>query len=487
MGIVQEQAAWRGNIYLADWVRGEGSALTVIEPATGETLETVGQASPEQVDTAIELASEAQVRWAAEPALVRAAVIRRAAALMEQRKQTFVEWLVRESGSIGPKAEYEFAGALGEIHEASALPTQPEGLLLPAGAPGRMSIARRVPVGVVGVITPWNLPLAIALRALAPAIALGNAVVLKPDPKTPVIGGLLLAQLFEDAGLPKGVLSVVPGAAQIGAALVQHPKVNMICFTGSTAVGRTIGRIAGESLKKVSLELGGNNALIVLDDADLDSAASAGAFGSFLHQGQICVAAGRHLVHRSVAVEYAQKLAQRAKNLPVGDPFRQQVALGPIISQDQLNKIDKLVSESVAAGAELLAGGTYAGLFYQPTVLTNVKRDMPVYLQEVFGPVAPITVFDDDEEAVSIANETEYGLAAAVLSKSAARALSISRRLKAGMVHINDQTVVYEPHAPFGGMKSSGNGSRYGSPSSHEEFTAIQWLTVHDAPPSYPF
>ncbi|AOH87222.1 benzaldehyde dehydrogenase (plasmid) [Sphingomonas panacis] len=480
-------AAWHERIYVGgSWEAGAGGVVDVREPATGDAIATVGMAGPADVDVAVAAAVKAQVAWAETPATERARVLRTAGTLLEERKEEFIEWLVRESGSTRFKAGFEVA-SLAELYEAAALPTQPEGMVLPSGSAVRMSFARRVPVGVVGVITPWNFPLAMALRAAAPALALGNAVVLKPDPKTPVSGGMLLVGLFEEAGLPPGLFSVLPGGGDVGEALVGHPDVGMISFTGSTAVGRAIGRTAGGMLKKVSLELGGNNALIVLEDADLDKASAAGAFGSFFHQGQVCIASGRHFVHRKIADQYIERLAARANNIVVGDPFRQDVGIGPIISAPQLAKIDRLVQESVGAGASLAAGGTHDGPFYRPTVLAGVTSGMSAFTNEIFGPVAPVTVFDDEDEAVALANDTEYGLSAAVISRSPMRALAVGRRLKSGMVHINDQTAIYEVHAPFGGVKSSGNGARHGSLTNHEEYTVLQWVTINDEPPAYPF
>ncbi|TDC47529.1 aldehyde dehydrogenase family protein, partial [Micromonospora sp. KC207] len=363
---------------------------------------------------------------------------------------------------------------------------QPYGELLatPAGA---RSIARRIPLGVVGVITPWNFPLILAMRAVAPALALGNTVVLKPDVDTPVSGGLLIARLLELAGLPDGVLHVLPGDADEGTALVDDPDVAMIAFTGSTAVGRSIGERTGRALKRAALELGGNNALIVLDDADLDAAASAGAFGAFFHQGQICMAAGRHIVVESVADEYLDRLARRADKLRVGDPAGGDVDLGPLVNQGQLDRVRRIVGESIRAGATVRAGGTHDGLFYRPTVLAGVTASMPAFTEEIFGPVAPVVVVRDDAEAVAVANDTAYGLVAAVHSGSPARGAALADRLRTGIVHVNDQTVYDDAYVPFGGRGASGNGARYGATHSWDEFTQWQWLTVRDSPPPYPF
>src|SRR6266699_1835454 len=265
--------------------------------------------------------------------------------------------------------------------------------------------------------------------------ALGNAVLLKPDVQTPVSGGALIAQLFEVAGLPPGVLHILPGDAETGEALVLDRNVNMISFTGSTAAGRRVGELAGRGLKRVSLELGGNNAYIVLDDADVEKAVAAGAFGSYFFQGQICFTAGRHLVHERAADRYIELLKARTRDLRVGDPFRDQVDLGPMINERQAARVERIVQESVAAGAILAVGGRREGLFFEPTVMTAVTPEMPVFKEEIFGPVAPVTVFHSDDEAVELANMTEYGLVASVHSASPTRALRTANHLHTAMVH----------------------------------------------------
>jgi benzaldehyde dehydrogenase (NAD) len=289
------------------------------------------------------------------------------------------------------------------------------------------------------------------------------------------------------AGLPAGVLHVLPGDAEPGAALAESPDVAMVSFTGSTAVGRLVGEAAGRTLKRVSLELGGNNALIVLDDADIDVASSAGAWGAFLHQGQVCMTAGRHIVLESVAQEYLDRLAKRAENLPVGNPATEQVALGPLINERQLANVDRIVTETVAAGASVRAGGTHEQLYYRPTVLADVTPSMPAFREEIFGPVAPVVVVKDVDEAVRTANATEYGLVAAIQTGSMERGLEIAERLNTGIVHVNDQTLNNDAYAPFGGTGASGNGSRFGSQSSWEEFTQWQWVTARPQAHGFPF
>jgi benzaldehyde dehydrogenase (NAD) len=318
-------------------------------------------------------------------------------------------------------------------------------------------------------------------------LALGHAVILKPDVHTAVSGGVLIGRLFEEAGLPAGVLHVLPGGAEAGSALTLDPNVAMISFTGSTAVGREVGAAAGRTLKRVSLELGGNNALIVLDDADIDVAASAGAWSAFLHQGQICMTAGRHIVLESVADEYLDRLAAKAAGLPVGDPHTDQVALGPLISERQLANVDRIVTSTVAAGAELRAGGTHDRLFYAPTVLSGVTQSMPAFREEIFGPVAPVIVVKDDAEAIAVANDSEYGLVAAVQTGSRDRGRAIADQLDTGIVHVNDQTLNNDAYAPFGGTGASGNGARFGTQSSWDEFTQWRWVTIRDQAHGFPF
>ncbi|MEQ7009169.1 benzaldehyde dehydrogenase [Actinopolymorpha sp. B17G11] len=482
-----DDSTWSGRIFSSGWVTAEGGAAPVVEPATGEELGQVGRADAGDVATACARAAEAQRAWAATGFQERAAVLRRAGALWDQHKEEIQGWIIRETGSIPPKAELETHIATQESYEASTLPSRALGEIIPSEQP-RLSMVRRLPAGVVGVIAPFNAPLILGIRSVAPALALGNAVVLKPDPRTAVSGGVTIARIFQEAGLPDGVLHVLPGGGDAGQALITDPRVRVVSFTGSTAVGRKVADVAGRHLKRVHLELGGNSALIVLDDADLDLAASAGAFGSFLHQGQICMTTGRHLVHERIATDYTERLVQKANHLPVGNPAVDQVALGPIIDTSQRNKIHSLVTSSIGAGATLAAGGTYEGLFYRPTVLSHVTRETPAWAQEVFGPVAPVTAFGDLDEAVALAGDTEYGLSLGILSRDVMKAIALAERIPSGIVHINDQTVSDEAVAPFGGVAASGTGARFGGAAANiEAFTETQWLTVQGDISPYPF
>jgi benzaldehyde dehydrogenase (NAD) len=479
--------SWQGTVFSDGWAKPDGGDAAVIAPATGEEIGRIGIAGPSDVARAAQSAAAAQEKWAATPYTERAKVLRRAGHLWDVHAAEVGDWLVREAGSIPAKSGVETSTAAQECYEAAALASHSLGEIIPSAQP-RLSLARRLPVGVVGVIAPFNFPLILSIRSVAPALALGNAVILKPDPRTAVSGGVALARIFAEAGLPDGVLHVLPGGVDAGEALVTDPRVPVISFTGSTAAGRRVGELAARHLKRAHLELGGNSALIVLDDADLALAASAGAWGSFLHQGQICMTTGRHLVHESVAAQYTELLADKANHLPVGDPATEQVALGPVIDEKQRDKVHSLVTSSIRMGARLAAGGKYEGLFYRPTVLAGVTPEMPAYAQEVFGPVAPVITFSHVDQAVALARDTEYGLSLGILSADVSRALAIADRVPSGLVHINDQTVSDEAVAPFGGVGASGTGSRFGGPAANiEAFTETQWLTIQGSITPYPF
>jgi len=480
-------AQWNRKLFLGSWVPGRGELVSVTEPATGNQLGMLATGTKDDIDDAARIAKRAQVGWAAMPFDQRAAIMRRVARSLEDNATTINQWNIRECGSTAPKAEWELQACIEQAHMAAALPMQATGDIFPSAMPGRRNYWKRIPIGVVGVISPWNFPILLSLRSVLPALAMGNSVILKPDIQSAVCGGLLLAELFAAAGIPEGVFQVLPGAAETGDALVRHPDVKMISFTGSTPVGRQIGEICGRNLKKVSLELGGNNAIVVLDDADLESAASCAAWGSFLHQGQICMQTGRHLVQRSVAERYAELLAGRAAKLVVGNPASEQVHIGPLINDRQAKNVEDIVNRSIELGARLLTGGKADSRFYPATVLTDVTPDMPAWREEIFGPVAPITVFDTEEEAVALVNSSEYGLAAAVHSRSESRGLKVATQLCSGMLHINDQTVNNEFQVPFGGMGASGNGSRFGGPANVDEFTQTQWISVMGPGMQYPF
>ncbi|GAA4198531.1 benzaldehyde dehydrogenase [Streptosporangium oxazolinicum] len=452
------------------------------DKATGETLGEVPVSTVADVDATIARSAKAQPAWAALPYTERAAALRRAAGRLEARAATARDLIVRETGCVPGKADYEIGAAIGELHEAAALAARPVGELLPSNHVGRVSLAERLPLGVVAAITPWNFPLILGMRVVAPALALGNTVVLKPSPETPLSGGSLPAELFDGE-----VFQVVQGGPEVGERLVTHPETAMVHFTGSTKVGRAIAAQAGGLLKKVSLELGGNNALVVLEDADLEQAAMIGAWSSFHYQGQTCITAGRHIVHTGVADAYVAELTRRAAAIQVGDPHTAAVGLGPMINEAQWRRASDLLAGAVAGGATVLTGGPAEAPFFRPAVVTSVTGDMALWREEIFAPVAPVIVVDSDEEAVRLVNDTKYGLVNSVVTADLRRGLSVARRLRGGMVHVNDATPQDEALAPFGGIGQSGLGGRSGGDSNLEEFTTRRWLTTTDLPVRYPY
>lgn len=480
-----DPSVWGGKVYTDGWTEGSAGTVDILEPATGSVLGQAGMASADDVFAAATRAAKAQKQWAAKRPEERAAVLRRAGQVFEDHVDELNTWIQRETGAIAGKAAMETHVAANECFDSAALPHHPAGEVLTSDEP-HWSFARRVPAGVVAVISPFNFPLILSIRSVAPALALGNAVILKPDPRTPVAGGVMIMRAFEEAGLPAGVLQLLPGGAETGAALSEAPEVRIVSFTGSTAAGRKVGEACGRNLKRAHLELGGNNALVVLPGADVAAAASAGAFGAFMHQGQVCMTSGRHLVHESIKDEYISALREKAEHLPVGDPTGQ-VALGPIIDEKQRDNIDRIVRGAKDAGATIEAGGTYENLFYAPTVISGIGQDNPAWAEEIFGPVAPVMSFATVDEAAEIINANEYGLSLGILG-DVGEAMKLADLVDAGKVHINEQTVADESNAPMGGVKASGTGARFGGYTANiEAFTEVQWVTMRPDIAPYPF
>ena len=464
-----------------------GEYFDISEPATGRIFGTVRGASIEETKKIISSCKHAQPDWAATTLEYRAAILRRFAQALGHHCEMIHAWNARECGSIRPKSEWELQACIEQAYTAANLAQAPNGELYPSTMPGRKNMRVKVPVGLVGVIAPWNFPLLLSLRAILPALALGNTVVLKPDPQSFFTGGVIISELMAEAGLPENVLRLIPGGAEPGQTIVKHPDTGMIAFTGSTAVGRAIAQQCAGTFKKTSLELGGNNAFIVMADADIESASSCAAWGSFLHQGQICMQSGRHIVHESIADKYVEALAARANQLVTGNPFTEQCHLGPLINAQQAEKVRTLIEESVAMGAEIVTGGTIDTQLVSPTVLKNVSSDMPVFQQEIFGPVAPVVTFKTEQEAIALANDTALGLSASIHTTDSARGEYLATFINAGMVHINDQTVNNEYHILFGGLKDSGDSGRIGGPVNLDEFTHTKWISVMDQGIQYPF
>jgi betaine-aldehyde dehydrogenase len=461
-----DPARWQGRVYSPAWASAQGGTADVVEPATGATLASVGLASPADMAAACQGAAVAQPAWAALPPRERAAVLRRAGDLFTQHFDELAMFIARETGGILPKAQHELREAATLCHLAAGLVLQPQGLALPT-APGRLNLARRVPHGVVGVISPFNFPLILSLRAVAPALAAGNAVVLKPDPQTPVSGGFIIARVFQEAGLPPGVLHVLPGGPAAGEALVTDPQVRMIQFTGSTAVGRRIGELCGKHLKKVSLELGGKNPQVIFPDADLDAAADAITFGIYFNAGECCNSGSRIIVHEDVAEALTDRIAALSRKVPFGDPLSDATQVGAIISDEHLGKIDGYVREAQAAGAKVVIGGGVLavpgldGRFYAPTVVAGVTPEMAIAREEVFGPVLSVLTFRTEDEAIELANNAAYGLSAGVWSLDVHTCLNFARKVRAGTVWTNTWMDGFA-ELPFGGVKESGLGRELG-------------------------
>lgn len=472
------------------WREGStGRYMTVSDPFTREPLIEISLASKEDLNDAYTRAAQAQVAWAETGPTARAAVLLRAAQIFDERHEEIVDWIISESGSTRIKAEFEWISAKNITLEAASFPNRVHGRIVESDVPDKESRVYRRPLGVVGVISPWNFPLHLTQRSVAPALALGNAVVVKPASDTPITGGILLAKIFEEAGLPAGVLSVIVGAgAEIGDDFVTHPIPSFISFTGSTPVGQNIARQAscGEYLKHVALELGGNNPFIVLADADLELAVHAAVVGKFLHQGQICMAINRIIVEDSIYDDFASMFIQRVSNLVIGDPKDLKTAVGPVINQKQFNGLSQKVTQAKNQGATLAYAGEPQGLVFAPHVFTEVKPHMELAVEEIFGPIAGLMRANDAEHALELANSTQFGLSAAVFSGDLDRGVQFARRIHSGMAHVNDIPVADAVNVPFGGEKNSGLG-RFNGDWAIDEFTTTQWVSVQRQPRLYPF
>ncbi len=456
---------------------GDRPEWTVHDKATGEVIGRVHAALEGDCLDAVAQAAEAQRDWEATPATERARILDRAAEILRERSPELVDLLIRESGGSRGKAAGEWATSIGELPLAGGVALSVEGSLLPSSQSGRVNVIERRPVGVLALITGSNYPTHLAFRILAPALALGNAVVLKPASLTPLSGGLAWAEAFSEAGLPPGVLSVLPGAPA-GPILVSAPEVDMIHFTGSTEVGLEIAQEAAKGLKKVGLELGGNNAMIVLADADIELAATKGAISTYVHQGQVCIATSRHIVVRSVVEEYTTALRRHAEAITMGDPFADGAEFGPLVSTSLADSIREMVQEAAAAGADVVLGGTNDGPFMPPTIVCGVTPGTALFDEEPFGPVASIVVAEDDEDAIRLANQSRFGLSAAIFTRDVARGWLLARQVKAGMVHVNDMTALHESHVPFGGIGASGSGEMFGGRASIDLLTERRWISL---------
>ena len=479
-----------GQYIDGSWRPGRHGGVQIdTSPYSGVAIAEMVMANQSDLDEAYRAAAKAQVSWAARLPAERAAVMLRSAAIMEARHSEIVDWLVREFGSTRVKAELEWQFVHTVTLEAATFPHRMEGKLLPLDEAGKESRAYRQPLGVIGVISPWNFPMYLSHRSIGPALALGNAVVVKPAEDTPITGGLLIAKIYEEAGLPSGLLNVVTGPiSEIGDAFTLHPIPCLISFTGSTRVGRHIGVLAMQApqLKRVALELGGNAPLVVLDDAALEHAVRSAVVGRFLHQGQICMSANRIIVDASIYDEFVDRFTDHVKTLKYGDPSDPSVSIGPVINEKQLHGHLARIEGARKQGARELLGGVPDRQVLPPHIFAGVMNDMAIAQDEIFGPIAPIIKVKDEEEALRVANQTEFGLSSAVFTQDLERGVKFAMRVEAGMTHVNDHTVDDTPTGPFGGEKNSGIG-RFGGEWILREFTRDHWVTVRHSVGRYPF
>ena len=471
-----------------EWRTGSGSwDIVDIDPYSGDKLATITVATTAEVDDAYRAAERAQKAWGRLNPYARRLVFERALHVIEAQEQRITEAIIAELGGTALKAAFELALSKDMLREAMQLSLRAEGRILPSPVDGKENRLYRLPVGVVGVISPFNFPLFLSLKAVAPALALGNGVVLKPHQNTPIVGGTLIAKIFEEAGLPAGLLNVVvTDIAEIGDAFLEHPVPKVISFTGSDKVGRHVATVAAAHFKRTVLELGGNSALIVLDDADLDYAVDAAVFSRFAHQGQVCMAANRVLVDRSIEQEFTERFVAKVASLKVGDPKDPATHIGPLINANQAEALTAEVDRAIGAGATALLRGQTVGTLMDPVVLSGLVADEPILQRELFGPVVLLVPFDGEEEAVRIANDTPFGLSGAVHTGDIERGVRFAQQIETGMIHINDGTIHDEPVVPFGGEKNSGVG-RLNGESTVEAFTTLKWISIQHGRSRFPF
>lgn len=463
-----------------DGVWREGSGDKIMEnrnPYTGELIYSYRSASTQDVDDAYEAAKRAQPQWGATLPEERRTYLKRLAQVIREMESEIFQLLAEESGGTRAKFGFEYGDSLKVIDDAMGYHMMMDGRIMPSNIPGKDNYVFKIPKGVICVIAPFNFPLLLSLRSVVPAIACGNTVVLKPSTETPG-SAFLIAEMFEKAGFPHGVLNVVAGrGSEIGDYIVSHPVPSLISFTGSTEVGQHIGKVAGELLKDVSLELGGNQVMIVLDDADADQAARAAIVGAYSHQGQICMALNRVLATPKVYDDFIKAFVKYSKEVKVGDPFDQQVSIGPLINRQQAEKVEERIRETIQAGAKVELEGKIEGSVVHPWILSGVTNDMCAARCEMFAPVCSVIPVKDEEEAIRIANDTEYGLSNSIFTKDLYKGLQLARRLESGMVHVNDQSIHHEPHVMFGGEKNSGVG-RFNGHWVVDKFTTEKWISV---------
>jgi aldehyde dehydrogenase (NAD+) len=479
----------RNQLFInGEWKNGtSGKTIQNVNPYNDELLAEIQLANKTDIDEAYEAALAAQKSWAETPAPIKAGIIEKTIEILERHSNDIANLLGKEVGGNVFKSHLEVGLTTAFMKEAATYPFRMKEEVLPSIIPGKVNRLQRLPVGVVGVIAPWNVPLHLGMRSIISAIATGNTVVLKPDLQTFISGGIVVAQAFEEAGLPKGVFNlIIADLAEVGDYFIEHPIPRMISFTGSTAAGRHIGSVAGKHLKKAALELGGNNVFIVLDDADVEQAASAATFGKFMNNGQICMCINRLIVDRKIYSQFVNVFTEKVRKLTVGDQTNPETVIGPLINRKQVDKILGFVDASVKEGAKILVQGDVKGNVLAPIVLIDVTNEMTIAQNEIFGPVAAIIPVENEEEAIRVANDSPNGLSGAVFSGSLERGCRVAEQIHTGMIHVNDQTINDEPHIAFGGEKGSGLG-RFNGEWSLEEFTTVKWISLQKEYRDFPF
>ena len=458
-----------------------------VSPWTGEVFAKVAAATPADVTAAVNAAAKAFPAWAAMLPYERRKIFLRAADIMEAKAEHAVATMAAEVGGARPWAAFNVELCIEILREAAAAVTQPRGQVLQTQMPGVSSYAKKVPYGVIAAISPWNAPFILGIRAIAIPLAVGNTVVMKPSEDAPISCGLLLADVLMEAGLPAGALNVITNdikdAGEIVETLIADQRVRLVNFTGSTHVGRIIGTTAAKYLKPAILELGGKNPLVILKDAGIDYAVKTAVFGSFMNSGQICMSTDRVIVVREVADKFTKAFTEAVKSLPSGDPSDPATFVGPVVNKRAAQRVSALLKDAIDKGATVLTGtGEIEGdeqTLIRPVVLTDVTKEMEVYYGEIFGPATVIHVVDNVDEAVDLANDTEYGLTGGVISENMTEALAVANRIETGIIHVNDQGIADEPMAPFGGVKSTGYG-RFGGDAGVDAFTVTRWVTVQE-------
>ena len=465
-----------------------GKTFDRIDPFTGKVATSSPASGLDDVRAAVASAQAAFPAWSKMGPGERRTLLNKAADALAAKLGEFTELMTAETGSTGPWAGFNTMLASNMLREAAGMTTQIQGDIIPSDKPGTLAMAIRQPAGVCLGVAPWNAPVILGVRALAMALACGNTVILKASESCPGVH-VAIGKAFLDAGFPEGVVNVITNAPEDAAAvveaLVSAPEVKRVNFIGSTRVGRIIGELCGRNLKPALLELGGKAPMIILDDADIDAAVNGAIFGAFANMGQICMSTERLIVHEKIADEFVAKLAARAAKLPAGDP-RGHVVLGSLVSPASAEKMEAFIADATGKGAKVAAGGKRTGSVVEATVLDNVAPGMRAYDEESFGPVKPIIRVKDEEEAIRIANDTEYGLSSSVYSRDIQRAMAVAARIESGICHINGPTVGDEAQMPFGGVKASGYG-RFGGRAAIAEFTDLRWITIEDPNQHYPF